>query len=196
MQRRLLSPPCFVVVEVVLRKSAHVHDAELRIDGRPSVGSRLASIVEASPGKSTRFPLMRTVELPPSLRSFPPTHDSVVGIHSVPDAVGNVDAASADGARGFRSKDRTLGILFVECFRPFTGVVVESDDVERHRESLLVVSVYGSGNHPGWVQAMAQADHAGGYAHSLLRHRILQNPLLVPNRPQNDRRRVAIAEQG
>src|ERR1017187_171417 len=179
MQRRLSPPPRFVVVEVVLRKSAHVHNAELRVDGRPSVGSRLAAVVEAGPGKSTRFPLMRAVELPPSLRSFPPTHDSIVGIHRVPDAVGNVDAARADGTRGFRSKDRPLAILLMERFRPFTGVVVEPDDVKRHRESLLVVPIYGSGNYPGWIQAMAQPHHAGGNAGSLLRHCVLRHPLLV-----------------
>src|ERR1039458_1186985 len=94
-------------------------------------------------------------------------------------SIGNVDAARADGTRGFRSKDRPLGILLMERFRPFTGVVVEPDDVKRHRESLLVVPIYGSGNYPGWIQAMAQPHHDGGNAASLLRHCVLQHPLLV-----------------
>ena len=40
---------------------------------------------------------------------------------------------------------------------------------------------------------MAPAHHVGGNSGSLLRHRVLQKPLLVSDRPQDDRRRVAIA---
>src|ERR1039457_4047588 len=103
MQRRLSPPPRFVVVEVVLRKSAHVHNAELRVDGRPSVGSGLTPIVKAGPGKSARFPFTRAVELPPGFGSFPPTYHAVVGVHRVPSAISHVSPARADGTRRFRS---------------------------------------------------------------------------------------------
>ena len=49
-QHGLLAPPGLVIEEIVLRKAAGVHDAEVRGDARPGVERRrLAAIVEARP---------------------------------------------------------------------------------------------------------------------------------------------------
>src|ERR1700722_16807219 len=83
-EHRLLGPPRLVVEEVVLGKSARIHDAEVRVDRRPSIWSRLAAIIESCPRKSTSFPLARRVERPPLLGKLAPlcvVH--VVGAESI-----------------------------------------------------------------------------------------------------------------
>src|SRR5690348_15260590 len=67
MQDGLTSPPSLVVEVVVLGKTTHVYDAELRVDRRPAVWRRLAAIIEASPSKATRQPFASRIEFPPLL---------------------------------------------------------------------------------------------------------------------------------
>src|SRR5208282_2398764 len=58
MQRGLLAPPRFVIVKVVLRETAHVQNAELRVNRGPAIGGWLTTIVETSPGEPARFPIL------------------------------------------------------------------------------------------------------------------------------------------
>src|SRR5215831_18950066 len=104
MQHGLRSPPGFVVIEVVLRKAAHVDDAELRVDGGPSVGCGLAAIIESSPREATGEPFARGVELPPFFCELRPCGVvEIVGADPVAQFVGLIDAASRDGAGRFRA---------------------------------------------------------------------------------------------
>src|SRR5437867_7595379 len=72
MKYRLIAPPRLVVEVVVLGKAAHVHDAELRVDRGPAVRSRLAAIIESSPGESACQPFASRIELPPLLSQLGP----------------------------------------------------------------------------------------------------------------------------
>src|ERR1035438_4790224 len=69
MQRGLRSPPCLVIVKVVLGETAHIHNAEMGVDARPPVGRRLAAVIESRPGESARQERARVVKLPPDFRS-------------------------------------------------------------------------------------------------------------------------------
>src|ERR1035438_8682746 len=92
MDHRLLAPPRFVVKECVLRKSAHIDNAKLRIDRGPAVGRRLAAIVEAGPGKAARLPLARPIERPPLFGGLAPLDNSVICIHGIPQWISGIDA--------------------------------------------------------------------------------------------------------
>src|SRR5450631_1166768 len=72
MQRWFVAPPRFVIEEVVFRETTHVDDSELRVDGRPAIGSRFSAIVEASPREPASFPFLRSIELPPCFRRLAP----------------------------------------------------------------------------------------------------------------------------
>src|SRR6185436_19807679 len=72
MQDWVLSPPSLVIVEVVFGKTAHVHNAELRVDGRPAVRGWLPAVIESGPGKSASQPFPRCVESPPLFGEFRP----------------------------------------------------------------------------------------------------------------------------
>src|ERR1017187_9684448 len=69
MQHGLRSPPCLVIVKVVLGETAHIHNAEMGVDTRPSVGSGLAAVIESRPGKAARQERARVVKLPPDFGS-------------------------------------------------------------------------------------------------------------------------------
>src|SRR6202044_356340 len=71
-QYRLLGPPRLVVEEVVLGKSAHIHDAEVRVDRWPTIWSRFAAIIESGPRKTARFPIARGVKRPPLFGELAP----------------------------------------------------------------------------------------------------------------------------
>src|SRR6185437_3284013 len=66
-QHGLGAPPGFVVVEVVFRKAAGVHDTEVRADTGPGVRRRLAAIVEAGPYETAGEPTPRIESTPPLL---------------------------------------------------------------------------------------------------------------------------------
>ena len=72
-------------------------------------------------------------------------------------------------------------------------VVVEADDIECFRHSLFIGAVDGCGNHARGVEFVTSTDHGRGYLRALLRLCVLQHPLLVADRPENNGRRVAIA---
>ena len=185
-QRRLFAPPCLVVIEVVLGETAHVHDAELRVDGRPSVGRRLATIVKAGPGEAADLPLLRAVEFPPLLGRLAPTHDSIIGVHGIAQRIRGVLAASTDRTRRLRPENRPLGILLVKCGRKLPGVVVEANNVERDGDSLFIVPIHRRGDDARRVELMASLHHVGSNALPLLRHLPLQLPFFVAYGPDDD----------
>ena len=51
-QHGVRRPPRLVIVKVVLRKTARVQNAEMRIDARPPIGRRLAAIIKTRPDKA------------------------------------------------------------------------------------------------------------------------------------------------
>src|SRR5262245_22852886 len=92
-QDRIVSPPGFVVIKMVLGESANTDDAKLRVDRRPAVGCRLPAVVKASPGKASRKPFARGVELPPLFRQFGPRRMiGVIGTDPVTKLIGLVNA--------------------------------------------------------------------------------------------------------
>src|SRR5579871_5206821 len=114
MQHRLRSPPGFVVIEIVLWETAHIDDAELRIDRRPSVGRRLAAIIETGPGKSARKPFARGIELPPFFGGFGPWGKiQVIRAEPIPQLVRGIDSPRRDGAGSLRSHGRRLRMFLV-----------------------------------------------------------------------------------
>src|ERR1043166_10278173 len=101
MQNRLIAPPCFVVEVVVLGKPAHIHNSELRVDGGPAVGGRLAAVVEAGPGKATRQPFSSCIEFPPLFGKLGPEWMiQVICAEPVAQFVGFVNTTSGNRARG------------------------------------------------------------------------------------------------
>ena len=72
-------------------------------------------------------------------------------------------------------------------------VVVEADNVERVRHTLCVVTIHRRRHHARRIEFVAQPHHIGADARTLLGHRPLHLALLVADRPQDDRRRIAIA---
>src|ERR1017187_28728 len=192
MQTLRLSPPGFVVVEIVLRETAHIHDAELRVDRRPPVRRWFPAIIKARPGEAARGPLARAIELPPALRRLSPRNHAVVTVHRVSLRVGGVLSARGDGAGGLGPIDRALGVFLVESIgKPL--IVVEADNVESVGDALLITLVYSSGNHARRVELMAKAHHAASHLDSLLSHVVLKVSFLIANGPGDDRRRIAVA---
>ena len=49
-------PPRLVIIEIVLRETAHVEDAEMRIDARPRIRRRLAAIIKTRPDETAAQP--------------------------------------------------------------------------------------------------------------------------------------------
>src|SRR5271165_7193382 len=103
-QYGLVSPPGLVVIEVVLGKTAHVDDAELRVDRRPAVRCGLAAVIEAGPGKASGEPFAGGIEFPPLFGGFRPWRIvQVIGTYPVAQLVGRINAARGHGAGRFRA---------------------------------------------------------------------------------------------
>src|SRR3954454_3662397 len=107
MQHRLRSPPGFVVEEVVLRESAHIDNAELRVYRRPSIRSRLAAIIEAGPREPSREPFARRIKLPPFFCKLRP--------------VGVVQVIGADPIAQLVCRTRPAGRADARSLRPYGG---------------------------------------------------------------------------
>src|SRR5204863_9793956 len=108
------SPPGFVVKEIVLGEAAHINDAKLRVDRRPSIGSRLPAIVKTGPGKSPGQPFPSCIEFPPLFGKLRPRGViQVVGAHPVSQLVGGVNSARGNRARSLRAYRRFLGMGLV-----------------------------------------------------------------------------------
>src|SRR5580704_869880 len=75
---RFVRPPGLIVVKIVLRKTAGVHDAEMGVNARPAIGRRFAAIVETRPRKSAGQPWTVGEILPPRLGGVRPTRGIVV----------------------------------------------------------------------------------------------------------------------
>src|ERR1051326_6803385 len=100
MQHRVCRPPGLVIVEDVLRKSARVENAEMRVDARPPIWRRLAAIIETGPHKPTGQPRTVGKVSPPAFGGRGPTRpDDVVSGDITPWAVVGVNTARADDAR-------------------------------------------------------------------------------------------------
>src|SRR5208337_4362773 len=64
-QDRLGSPPSLVVIIVVLGEATGIHDAKVRVDARPFVRRRLATIIESGPGEAAGNKRALVVNPPP-----------------------------------------------------------------------------------------------------------------------------------
>src|SRR6185437_10652183 len=149
MQHRLPAPPTLVIEEVVLREAAGVDDAELGVDGWPTVRSRLTAVIEARPGKPAGQVLARSIELPPLLGELRPggmIH--VVGTDPVAQRVGLIDPARANRAGGFGADERLPRITSMVGIDG-AQVVVEALDVECAGYASAVGAVHCGGARPG-----------------------------------------------
>src|SRR5450759_1737626 len=72
MQNVDVSPPCLIIVIVIFRKAAHIHNPEMGVDTRPCERRRFAAIVEPCPGKRSFKPFSRRIEFPPLLSGCSP----------------------------------------------------------------------------------------------------------------------------
>src|SRR5664280_143601 len=78
-QHGVRCPPRLVVIKSVLRKTAGVENAEVRVDARPPIRRRLAAIIKTSPDKRAREPRTRRKETPPAFGSGGPSRpDQIV----------------------------------------------------------------------------------------------------------------------
>src|SRR6185503_2865056 len=128
MQNLFAGPPGLVVVKRVFRKSAHVDDAVLRADVRPSVGRGFTAIIEAGPHKPTGKPRARIAEAPPTLsRCAAGGGVRIVGTDITLFKVSDVDAARAYGTHGFCADYRLFRVLLVIRLGSWIHVVVAHD---------------------------------------------------------------------
>src|ERR1035437_3550994 len=106
-QHGVRRPPRLVVIKGVLRKSAGVENAEVRVDARPPIGRRLAAIIKTGPDERTGKPRPLGEETPPAFGSRRPTRpDDIVGGDITGRTVIGVDAARANDAGLLAAKIR------------------------------------------------------------------------------------------
>src|SRR6266851_7232871 len=191
MQDGILPPPSLVVIEVVFREAAHVNDAELRVDGWPTIWSGLPTIVEAGPGKATGEPFTSGVELPPLFGKFRPRSVvQIVGADPVAKLVGLIDAARGNCACGFRADARRLRMPPVPPIAHLE-VVIESHDIQLLWEVSFEGLVHGGRAQARRIKFVRSFYHLVNDADALrLWH---HDPLFVAHGPDNDRRRIAIS---
>src|ERR1035438_8948426 len=114
-QNWLRSPPGLVVIKVVLGETAHVHDAEVRIDARPAVGRRFAPIIEAGPRESSGQERPRIVEFPPEIGQCRPWWVlQIVRPDVALFLVVEINPAGRDGAGRFRAHHGERRVVLVE----------------------------------------------------------------------------------
>src|ERR1035441_9945803 len=137
MQHWIASPPCLVIKEIIFGKAAGIDDAELRADGWPAIGCRLAAIVKACPGKAPCKPLSLCIELPPLLRDLGPVSMvHIVSAHPVPQFVGGIDTARRDCTGGFGANQRFMRIGLAVSINVLEGIV-ESFHIERPGDRVI-----------------------------------------------------------
>src|SRR5450756_1184100 len=96
-QHGVRRPPRLVVVKSVLRKTAGVENAEMRVDARPPIRRRLAAIIKTGPDERAGKPRTRRKITPPAFGGRSPTGpDDIVGGDVTARAVVGVNAARAD----------------------------------------------------------------------------------------------------
>src|ERR1017187_1321832 len=106
MQDGVRCPPRLVIIKIVLRETAYVEDAEMRIDARPAVRRRLTAIIKTGPDKAAGEPRAFGEITPPALRRVRPARRvHVVGADVAARLVVFVNAPRADGAA--RSEEHT-----------------------------------------------------------------------------------------
>ena len=131
MEHGLGTPPCLIVIKIVLGKTAHIHNAKLRVDGRPGVGRGLAAIVESGPGKASGQPFPCGVKLPPLLGEFRPrSMIQVVGAYPVTQLVGRINASRGNGAGRLRANAGLFRMLLVPVVWD-VQIVVKSHHIQR-----------------------------------------------------------------
>src|SRR5580692_9340614 len=184
-QYGLRSPPRLVVIEVIFGEAAHVDDAELRVNRRPSIGRGLAAIVEASPGEAAGEPFARRIELPPLFGQLRPVRMiQVIGADPIAQFVGGIDSAGADCAGGFAAHARGLRMRLVPAVVNLQ-VVVEAHDVELFGKMSLEGSVYRGRTKTRRIEFVRARDHVVDDTHALrLRH---HDTFFIAHGPQNDR---------
>ncbi len=120
----------------------------------------------------------------------PPRRHRIVSRHDVPGVALFVFATRADGGTGFGADDRHLREFGVEVV-DLVVAVIETDDIEHGGDAIAIAAVHGRRDQAGGVELIAQPLHGFGDGRAavgaLLR-------LLIADRPQDDARVVAIAQ--
>src|SRR5271170_134800 len=129
MQNDFVAPPRLIVIKIVLRKTAGVHDAELRTDARPVVRRRLTAIIKTRPDKSAGEPWTRGKKWPPVLRRLTIQRLAVVSGHITVFRVVRVNAARGDSAGLLRADFRLRRMLAVIIVRVLAEMIVPAASI-------------------------------------------------------------------
>ena len=141
-------PVGLVIIEKVLRKTARIHNAKMRVDAGPAERRRLAAIIKPGPAESAGRPRTGIIIRPPGFRRLPPGDrvieqaarrggDVVVsGDIAVDGGVIRIDAACPHRAGRFRADDirnRVTRVVGIEAAQ----VVIETLDINHLAEASL-----------------------------------------------------------
>src|ERR1017187_3221774 len=108
MQHGFERPVGLIIIKIVLRKTAHVQRAKMRVDAGPAVGCRLATIIKTRPREPARRPRTGIVVGPPGFGRLAPAYPAVLDVITPDETVHGVigvNAAIADQAGRFRADD-------------------------------------------------------------------------------------------
>ena len=189
-QNLLGCPPGLVIEECVLRESAHVDDSVLRTDVGPSVRRGFAAIVEPRPHKASQQPRPRIAEAPPAFsRSASRRGVRVIRTHIAFAGVGNVDAARANGAHGFRSHHRPAGMRVVKSLGAGVHVVV-AHHVAYHQAAGSNRPGRSDRHQPRTILLGCDVLHRGQDTHSPIPVRLA---FFISHRPHKDAGMIAVA---
>src|ERR1700728_4752081 len=102
-------PPRLIIIEVVLRETAGVEDAEMGIDARPRIRRRLAAIIDSGAHETAAQPRARVEKAPPSFGSVRPRwRVVVVSTDIAPYRIILINAARANSATLFCADFRLI----------------------------------------------------------------------------------------
>src|SRR5262249_46602124 len=171
MQYRLIAPPRLVVEVVIFRETAHVHDAELRVDRRPSIGRWLAAIVESSPCETACQPFARCVKLPPLFSQLGPGRMvEIVGTEPVAQLIGLINASRRNRTRCFRAYAWSPRMCLVPCIND-PEVVIEAHYVQLFWKVRFERLVHRRRAQPSGIELTSSLNHRVNHMHALrLRH--------------------------
>src|SRR5581483_10974255 len=130
-QDRFIAPPGLIEIEVVLRKAARIHHAEMRIDTRPLIRSGLTAIIETGPDERAGEPGSHGKNIPPTFRGAPAAPlriDVIVVIRPriAALAVAGVNAARANRTPLLCANVRLRGMLLVIAVSRRAQIIIPS----------------------------------------------------------------------
>ena len=188
-QHHLIGPPRLEVVEAVLGEAAGIEDAELRADRREVERRGLAAIVKSGPIHNAGELRSGGVVLPAEL-GVAAGGAVLQGRHVGALLVGEIDAARGLSRRFLRAEDDLIRVLRVLLIGLGLLDVVHPGGVDRGGDAAPAAADR-RGDEARRIEALRKILHGGGDPGPL--DIALNPPLLVADRPDDDRGMVAIA---